>query len=94
MFEIRPNVLYSREDLEKGLGEMMSLETFLGVVEPLLPTERKFKSAYWGSDLIEALSSRPASGGPSSSRSTWRHRPFRRKQPRLVVRIQLNEKRT
>jgi len=87
MFEIRPNCLYSRDDLRRELGDLLSLETFLGVVEPLLPAERKFKSCYWGSDLIAALDT------PKPKRTFASVRPTsRRRQPRLAERIHFVEK--
>jgi hypothetical protein len=51
MFEIRPNCLYTKQDLERELGGVMALETFLEG----LPLARHFKKAWWGADLIRAI---------------------------------------
>jgi hypothetical protein len=52
MFRIDPNTLYTREDLGNELEGLMSLETFLEG----LPLARHFKKAWWGADLIRAIS--------------------------------------
>lgn len=51
MFEIKPNALYSREDLERELEGIMDVETFLQRIRP----RKRYKSAWWGQDLIDAL---------------------------------------
>ncbi len=79
MFKIEPNVLYSREDLERELDGLMDVETFLLRISP----RRRYKSAWWGQDLIEALNgSLPDERTPVAGSRVGRNRP-----PRLPPRL-------
>jgi len=60
MLRIDSTTLYTREDLERELGGMMSLETFLEG----LPLARPYKKAYWGADLIRAINEVHEAGRP------------------------------
>ncbi|MCA9444847.1 MAG: hypothetical protein KC964_28940, partial [Candidatus Omnitrophica bacterium] len=53
MAKIEPNQLYSMQDLEDLVGDLMSVEAFLRTIEP----RRPFKKCFWGKHLIEALDS-------------------------------------
>ena len=51
MFEIKPNALYSYEDLERELGSAISVRAFLDSYKPV----KRSKNLWWGEDLIEAI---------------------------------------
>ena len=79
MFHIDPNSLYTLEDLERELAGIMSVETFLMRMSP----RRRYKSAWWGQDLIEALN------GPLPEERTSVREPLgrqSRRSPRLTGR--------
>ena len=52
MFRIDPNSLYTRADLQRELGGIQSVETFL---EPLDLENRLYKKAYQGEELLDAM---------------------------------------
>jgi hypothetical protein len=55
VFEIRPNVLYSLEDLERELGDAMTARQFVDAIHPA----KRFKNLFWGHDLIAAIDLKP-----------------------------------
>jgi len=56
-FEILPNALYSRSDLEHELKPLgIDVDGWLSRIKPV----RRFRSAYWGNDLIRAVNEAPA----------------------------------
>jgi hypothetical protein len=59
MFEIRPNALYSRQDLLEALGQMgVDADNFIARIKP-----RKFvKQLYLGQDLLDACRRVPELG--------------------------------
>ena len=50
-FSIEANVLYSKEALAAELDGLIDVETFLARTNP----RKRFKSCYWGADLIYAM---------------------------------------
>lgn len=62
VFRIDPAALYSPEALEHQLRGIMCLNTFLNRVQP----KKRFKGAYWGADLIEAIGEVPVLGDGAS----------------------------
>jgi len=52
MFRIDPTTLYTRQDLERELEGIQSVETFL---EPLELDGRLYKKAWQGQELLDAM---------------------------------------
>jgi len=52
MFRVDPTTLYTREDLERELRGIQSVETFL---EPLELDGRLYKKAWQGQELLDAM---------------------------------------
>ena len=66
MFEIRPNALYTRSDLEASFSEMgVDVDAFISRIKP----KRISKAVYWGTDLIDAIDQANPIQGLSRSRS-------------------------
>lgn len=53
MFKIDPDALYTRDDLARELGDVMTVRTFLRRLKGRL--RHQFKGVYFGQDLIDAL---------------------------------------
>lgn len=53
MFRIDPNTLYTRQDIQRELGDAITVERFLERVSPY----KRFKNLYWGKDLIDGINS-------------------------------------
>ena len=83
MFRIDPNALYSSEDLDRELEGLMDAKTFLLRINP----RKRYKSAWWGQDLIDALDSRIPEVRPAtmSSQLAVRKRPAVRYGTRRTV---------
>lgn len=64
VFRIDPHTLYSREALAAELEGLVDLETFLARA----PVRKRFKSLYWGQDIIDGLNG-PVSGQTSGKTS-------------------------
>ena len=76
MFEIHPNALYTRSDLETAFSEMgVDVDTFISKIKP----KRISKAVYWGADLIEAINEAEPLQGLSRSRSKLRFSRERRR---------------
>jgi len=59
VFEINPNALYSRADLLEGLAALgINADAWLARVRPA----KRFRVAWWGADLIEAIGKAPELG--------------------------------
>jgi hypothetical protein len=58
VFRIDPNGLYSVEALAAELDGLMTLETFLTRTRP----KKRFKSAWFGQDLLDAVNATPFIG--------------------------------
>ncbi len=50
MFKIDPNTLYSKDDIQRELGDSLDVDTFLNRLQP----RKVFKSLYRGKDLLDA----------------------------------------
>ena len=52
MIEFNPHCLYSREDLREMLDPLgINVNSFIAKIKPI----RRFRLAYWGQDLINAV---------------------------------------
>jgi hypothetical protein len=52
MIVIRPNALYTRQELRAKLARYgMSVDKFISKIKPL----KRFSRLYWGADLIQAI---------------------------------------
>ena len=57
MFEIRHNALYTRSDLVEALAPLgIDPDGWIGRIRPA----KRFRQAWWGRDLIDAIEAAPA----------------------------------
>lgn len=56
MIEIKPNALYTRDDIIKMLaGFRINPDAFIARIKPV----KRFRHAWWGQDLIDAIARAP-----------------------------------